>query len=230
MGLDIYVHELVKPTEEMKAKALPSEKIMEKFPNATLTQYDDIRVEPPDFPKEYLFRAVFHYTSFEKLFEKNSTPERPLKWGPEWHWGGEGSSPWGDDEEKDKTAAPDCRWWLYFYRTEPDKPRDPVEHICLPAEPKFTEDCTIDEEHTCFLYDNEELGYMRKGANGKFYDDMYNDKTKSNWVFSKEILDQYAKDYFDEDDEYYGNARASFHELIQLPFGDGKGKMVWFWH
>jgi len=229
MGLDIYVHKMVKPTKEMKAKALPSEKIMEKFPNVTLVQYDDLKVEPPDFPKEYLFRAVFHYTSFEKLFEKNSTPERPLKWGPEWHWGGEGTSPWGKDKDKDKAAAPNCCWWLYFHKTEPDKPEDTVEHICLPADPEYVEDCTVDEEHPCFMYDNTELGYMRKGMNSRFYDDMY--KGKSNWVFSKEVLDKYAERYFNKTkNEYYDNPRATFRELIQLPFGNGKGKLVWFWY
>lgn len=227
MGLDIYVHKLVKPTKELKTKALPSEEIMKRFPGTTLVQYDDLGAVPPDFPKEYLFRAIFNYTSFEKLFEKNSTPEHPLKWGPEWHWGGEGTSAW-DGEGSYKVDAPNCRWWLYFNRTDPDS-KEIVEDISLPAEPEFVEGCVIDEEHPCFMYNDKELGYMRKGANVRFYNEMRNGK--SNWVFSKEVLDKYAERYFNKTgNEYYDNPRASFRELIQLPFGTGKGKLVWFWY
>lgn len=226
MGLDIYVHDLVLPDDETKANVLPYEKVHEKYPNATIKQYSEIRIEPPDFPKEYLFDTILKFISYKKLFERNSTPERPLNWEDGWVAGGGGTCPFFGDEDK---KVDGCTWYSYFYQKDP-KTDEISRHISLPTSEGFIKDCLVEETCKCFMYDNEELGYMRKGANCDFYDDM-NGGRASNWVFSKEILNRYAEKYFDEEDnEYHGNARAAFKANIQDPFGDGKGKMVWFWY
>ena len=224
MGLDIYVHRLVLPDEDMKDKVLTEEEIRERHPDVSIRSFEPDDKIPEELPKGYLFKAKFKYVSFPKLFEKHSTPERSLKWEDGWRDAGGGTGP-----VRDEDAVPGCNWYLFFIRdVKNENGENDFEHVCLPGDDKGVEGCLDEFERQCFMYDNEELGYMRRGENDLFYPDM--EAGKPNWVFTKKTLDEYAEKYFDEEgDPRYGNSRAYFNQHIQTPFGNGEGKLVWFW-
>lgn len=74
----------------------------------------------------------------------------------------------------------------------------------------------------------EEVGYQRKGANKRFYDD---GKWDNNTVVidRETLLDDWEKYFSDEDDAYYGkNAKQHFKENIIDKFVDGE-TIVCYW-
>lgn len=74
----------------------------------------------------------------------------------------------------------------------------------------------------------KEVGYQRKGANKRFYDD---GKWDNNTVVidRKTLLDDWEKYFSDEDDAYYGkNAKQHFKENIIDKFVDGE-TIVCYW-
>lgn len=78
------------------------------------------------------------------------------------------------------------------------------------------------------FFAGEEVGYQRKGANKRFYDDgKWDDNTV---VIDREtLLDDWKKYFSDEDDAYYGeNAKQHFKENIIDKFVDGE-TIVCYW-
>ena len=85
---------------------------------------------------------------------------------------------------------------------------------------------SFDTQLECWCYYDAQtkIGYMRKGANDRFYADGVWDSDAL--VFSKEVLKEHMEKYFDEKEERYGNAKAYFKENIYDKFKDGEGFYV----
>ena len=62
----------------------------------------------------------------------------------------------------------------------------------------------------------EEVGYQRKGLNGKFYDD-YEEGKIGYYVWDKKELERYKQDYCDSDE-----AKDNFQHNIIDKFVDGE--------
>ncbi len=108
-----------------------------------------------------------------------------------------------------------------------DKDRKVNEFVWVVITRQNIDEFTRFEECWCICDMDDEIGYMRKGANEKFYvDGMWEDPKKIR-VFSKKILKEHMEKYFDESgDERYGNARAFFKENIYDKFKEDEGMFV----
>lgn len=79
---------------------------------------------------------------------------------------------------------------------------------------------TVKEDWICVATTGEEIAYMRKGANEKFYEDgLWDDGVP---VCSKKVLEEHMNKYFDAGPGYvYDNCREAFKEMIFDKFEDG---------
>ena len=100
------------------------------------------------------------------------------------------------------------------------------ERKVFTVEDGMDDDFTTKMEFWCILVVDKELAYMRKGANGRFYDDGMWDE---NWmpVCSKRVLQEHMEKYFDDGPGHiYDNCREAFKSIIYDKFEDGKGLCV----
>lgn len=74
----------------------------------------------------------------------------------------------------------------------------------------------------------EEVGYQRKGLNPNFYSDYENDKI-GYFVWSKEELERYKREYCDEQSDYYDHPKEAFQKNIIDKFQEGTDCVTFDW-
>jgi len=234
MGLDIMVHRLVKPHEEDLGVTMTEEYIRQHYGDAVLAIEFDTKRPGIDFPEGYAVDFVAEYYSERLMFEEYKKTHPEVEWGDGWEIGGDGTSPVCNDPEAEgppvcTDAVEGCEYYIFLHPKG-----QPHKHINIPVGAEsFDEDsCVYCVQRHGFLTTDEEFGYMRGGANEQFYKDMKAGGCRL--VFTKEKLEEYARKYFDEDMEDFGNARACFKGCIQDAFGQGEddeGRLyVDFWY
>ena len=202
-----------KPTKWMLEKVRTGKELKEKYPDCSFIPLDDFCDRASSIPYDYLFDASIEYTDYEKLFELISTKERPLNFNDGWTCSAASTSPIGTAHKVDG-----CNWYMLFTKRNG---LTKCDEICIPMTDELCEKSEIFKVQRGILVEVEDVGYMRKGENNKFHEDMDNDKPC--FVFSKDVLNEYRDNYFD-------GKGGRFDELICKPFGNGKGKFVHFWY
>ena len=138
---------------------------------------------------DYIFKCTCTFISFAKMLASKG---KDIKDG--WEWTGEGSSPWGVSEEEaaalEATIPPDSktRWFVKFARTTS---KDEREGVWIAVHDGNLDSFEVEEDCWVALYDGDEIGYMRKGANSRFYDDGMWDSDKI--VCSKKVLKEHME-------------------------------------
>lgn len=222
MGLDICIHRFRKvedPKKTYRSGELPEGMSVKVLGHCS---------EMPDKPKfeglgeDYVFRCIVPFFSYEKMLASKG---KDINDG--WEWCGEGSCPWGISKEEEEELLKDipedqkdCMWFVGFHRKDSD------ERVWVCLHDGTMKSFEVEDECWCGMYDAyEEIGYMRKGANSKFYDDEMWDTDKI--VCSKEVLKEHMEKYFDEKGNgMYESPRECFRREIYDKFRDGEGMYV----
>lgn len=211
MGLDTFVYRMVKPEEWMRKKPYSLRYLLRgKYKNAEFTRAANFDKGSYACPEEYLFKVKRPYTSFEKMFKAYFPKKAKMDYNDGWRCIFEGTCPW-----KEEDRVPGCDWYMAFQHGNDEN------YVTIPLTKELSKKAEVVEEELGVLHDIGSIGYMRNGANDAFYDAMR--AGMPNYLFSREAVEKYR-------DKFFGGPGSDFDRQICEPFGDGKGKYVWFWY
>lgn len=175
----------------------------------------------------YIFRLRTRELSYRKMLEAaDKNPNEGI-----WLDQGSGTSPWGrgDDPHGDKIKADfpngdKADWWILLVQKKDIDSDEELDRVWIPLFKNDLAKYDIEVEKWVAIVEGDEIGYMRKGANAKFYED---DMWGSQIVCSKKILKEHMEKYFDKkSDGRYASPYDEFKSEIYDKFEDGKGMYV----
>lgn len=178
----------------------------------------------------YIFRLRTRELSYRKMLEAaGKNPAEGI-----WRDQGSGTSPWsgGDDlhGDKIKAAFPNgdkADWWILLVQKKDIDSDEELDRVWIPLFKNDLAKYDIEVEKWVAIVEGDEIGYMRKGANAKFYED---DMWGSQIVCSKKILEEHMEKYFDKkSDGRYASPYDEFKSEIYDQFEDGQGMYVAYW-
>lgn len=224
MGLDIFLHELVKPSQKEYKTEKEFNDFYEHYEDEV--NYDDVLVyhDITDYSEEVLKGLdpeyiCEHYDTdldWETIFKEAGLDEKDYEW-----YGCDFPDEEGTVEYSfAKSAAVGDKETADAYDNLKDT--DYFKYVATKNSPRKTEKRKI-----IFYYKKYDC-YMRKGANKQFYvDGMWEE---NNLVFSKAVLEKHRDLYFSHDTNYYSSdeeTRAHFQKFIDN-FVDGKTFVGYF--
>lgn len=175
-----------------------TQKQLQKFCEDNKVDWEWYKDRHKNLPKEYTKIVKFRLVDWKKTFAQKGLDS--------------------DDYE----CFGQCGGWMEFVK----KGHQPSEEEYVVTTSDFAKFFFHYKKLPIFCY-GEEVGWQRKGANGRFYKDGKWDKNVI--VTTHEMLtDDWVKYFSDEDDDYYGKeARAHFKEHIIDNFVEGE-TFVWY--
>ena len=224
MGMDIFLHELVKPSQKEYKTEKEFNDFYEHYEDEV--NYDDVLVyhDITDYSEEVLKGLdpeyiCEHYDTdldWETIFKEAGLDEKDYEW-----YGCEFLDEEGTCEYSfAKSAAVGDKETADAYDNLKDT--DYFKYVATKNSPRKTEKRKI-----IFYYKKYDC-YMRKGANKQFYvDGMWEE---NNLVFSKAVLEKHRDLYFSHDTTHYSSdeeTRAHFQKFIDN-FVDGKTFVGYF--
>ena len=224
MGLDIFLHELVKPSQKEYKTEKEFKDFYEHYEDEV--NYDDVLVyhDITDYSEEVLKGLnpeyiCEHYDTdldWETIFKEAGLNEKDYEW-----YGCDFPDEEGTIEYSFvKSAAVGDKETADAYDNL--KETDYFKYIATENSPRKTE-----KRKVIFYYKKYDC-YMRKGPNKQFYvDGMWEE---NNLVFSKAVLEKHRDLYFSHDTTYYSSdeeTRKKFQEFIDN-FVDGKTFVGYF--
>lgn len=202
MGLDVIVFKVVMPKD-----TLDTVEKVSAFEEENGCSFHTVENCPDIIGSKFEVEAPIEYIDFDPLFKKL-----------------------GLNEDDYSCIASYCGCGRDRFEFLPDS-------ISTESDRKTIEENTIVFEEEVYptkivmekgFFVGKEVGYQRKGANKRFYDD---GKWDNNTVVidRETLLDDWEKYFSDEDDAYYGkNAKQHFKENIIDKFVDGE-TIVCYW-
>ena len=175
----------------------------------------------------YIFRLKTRELSYRKMLEAaGKNPAEGI-----WLDQGSGTSPWGGKDDlhgdKIKASVPNgdkADWWILIVQKKDIDSDEELDRVWIPLFKNDMSKYDVEVEKWVAIVEGDEIGYMRKGANAKFYED---DMWGSQIVCSKKILKEHMEKYFDkESDGRYASPYNEFKSEIYDKFEDGKGMYV----
>lgn len=228
MGLDICLHKFEKVNNPDRVYAQEEVVAMSGKWVHTFAYCSDSPQKPiiKGLDPSFIFRLKCKDLSYRKMLEAaGKNPDEGV-----WHDGGGGTSPWGEGDlhgDKIKASTPNgdkADWWILLIQKKDLDSADELDRVWIPIFKDNIAQYEVEVEKWVGLTHDYEYGYMRKGANAKFYEDgMWG----SQIVCSKEILKEHMEKYFDKkSDGRYASPYNEFKSEIYDKFEDGKGMFV----
>ena len=213
MGLDVCVHEYLEIPDTIK-----TEDELTKYCHEHDGHWEFYREHHKNFPKKYVKKIPVELIDWDATFKK-----RGLNF-----------------EDYEETCAALGRWYEFrkksAVRSEEEDAAISLSHIIGENVPDTNDDTHVRfdndelagkiEDVEVFAY-GREVGYQRKGANARFYED---GKWDDNTIVStkKMLIEDWKKCFSDPKDPYYGKESAiEFKTNIIDNFEEGK-TFVWY--
>lgn len=200
MGLDIQIYRMWKPdtsriwTDVDVDEALKDEPDHEMWNIKPVKGNEDFAIDGAD---GYLFKCTLRMYDPRKMMRRLGIRKKD-------GWEEDGAC--SDAFYTPKGERPDPRtveWWFRFVNRHHSKNYDDWEHKEIPGL-VCDDSLTKREDWWCIVTVGNELADMRKGANGRFYDE---DLWGKNFcpICSKRVLSEHMEKYFDDGPGYYEN-------------------------
>jgi len=221
MGLDITIKHMA-AVDDLD-KIYSAEELNDMFPDHYISELYNVE-EHPDKPvivgcnPNCIFRCNMEMYDYSKIVASKGE-----NWADGWSWAYTTVGDPDDIPEEDKPNE-EVIAWMSFVKDSTLRKRSPT-YITVPVTNSNIQNFTVMEVWWICMLSNSDIGYMRKGANNRFYTD---DIWDSDPICSKKIVEEHMKRYFNKTAKFGRFPQKEFKEKIFDKFEEGKDLCVYY--